>query len=100
MGTSSSSSGPRAGVPFDPPWVSSVALEIGAPLERISGEGSQPGQNLIEAGLGVRPVKVAPSGRFRNARRCMGKEDHRVLAMEKSLAIAMEFILALRMSAC
>ena len=41
MGTSSSSSGPGAGVPFDPPWLSSVASEIGSPLEQISGDGAQ-----------------------------------------------------------
>ena len=34
MGTSSSSSGPGSGVPFDPPWLISVASEIGSPLVR------------------------------------------------------------------
>ena len=50
MGTSSSSSGPGSGVPFDPPWLSSVASEIGSPLEQISGEPAQAEQNLQQTG--------------------------------------------------
>lgn len=73
MGTSSSSSGPGAGVPFDPPWLNSVASEVGAPLEQISGEGSQPMQNPLQAEPVVQPVGVAPPRRFGNARRYMGE---------------------------
>jgi hypothetical protein len=73
MGTSSSSSGPGAGVPFDPPWLSSVASEVGAPLENISGEPSQPEQNPQQADPAVQPVEMAPPRRFGNARRFLGE---------------------------
>jgi hypothetical protein len=59
MGTSSSSSGPGGGVPFDPPWLSSVASEIGSPLEQISGEPSQPEQNPQQTEPAAQPVEVA-----------------------------------------
>lgn len=45
MGTSSSSSGPRSGIPFDPPWLEPY----------------------------TQPLELAPSGRFRNARRLLGE---------------------------
>lgn len=73
MGTSSSSSGPGARVPIDPPWLSSVASEIGAPLEQISGEPSQPEQNLQQTEPAVQPVEMAPPRRFGNARRYLGE---------------------------
>lgn len=62
MGTSSSSSGPGSGVPFDPPWLSSVASEIGSPLEQISGEPAQAEQNLQQTGPAAQPVEIAPQG--------------------------------------
>lgn len=73
MGTSSSSSGPGAGVPFDPPWLSSVASEIGSPLEQISGDGSQQEQTPQQAEPVVQPAGIAPPRRFGNARRYMGE---------------------------
>jgi hypothetical protein len=73
MGTSSSSSGPGAGVPFDPPWLNSVASEVGAPFEQISGEGPQPMQNQVQAEPVAQPAGVAPPRRFGNARRYMGE---------------------------
>jgi len=73
MGTSSSSSGPGAGVPFDPPWLNSVTSEIGAPLEKISGEPLQPEQNPQQAEHNVQPVEIAPPRRFSNARRSLGE---------------------------
>jgi hypothetical protein len=73
MGTSSSSSGPGGGVPFDPPWLSSVASEIGSPLEEISGEPSQPDQNPQQTEPATQPVEMAPPGRFGNARRHLGE---------------------------
>ena len=73
MGTSSSSSGPGAGVPFDPPWLSSVASEIGSPLEQISGDGSQQEQTPQQAEPVVPPTGIAPPRRFGNARRYMGE---------------------------
>lgn len=73
MGTSSSSSGPGAGVPFDPPWLNSVASEIGSPLEQISVEPSQPVQNPQQTELTAQTVEFAPPRRFGNARRYLGK---------------------------
>ena len=73
MGTSSSSSGPGAGVPFDPPWLSSVASEIGSPLEQISGDGAQQEQTPQQAEPVVQPSGIAPPRRFGNARRYMGE---------------------------
>lgn len=73
MGTSSSSSGPGGGVPFDPPWLSSVASEIGSPLEQISGESSQPDQNPQQTEPAAQPVEMAPPRRFGNARRHLGE---------------------------
>lgn len=73
MGTSSSSSGPGSGVPFDPPWLNSVASEIGSPLEQISGEPPESGQNPQQTEPTVQPVDVAPPRRFGNARRHLGE---------------------------
>jgi len=73
MGTSSSSSGPGGGVPFDPPWLSSVASEIGSPLEQISGEPDQIGQNPQQTEPAAQPVEMAPPRRFGNARRLLGE---------------------------
>lgn len=73
MGTSSSSSGPGGGVPFDPPWLNSVASEIGSSLEQISGEPSPPDENLQQAEPITQPVELAPLRRFGNARLYLGK---------------------------
>lgn len=73
MGTSSSSSGPGAEVPFDPPWLSSVASEIGSPLEQISGTGPESSQNPQQTEPDVQLAVVAPPRRFGNARRYMGE---------------------------
>lgn len=73
MGTSSSSSGPGGGVPFDPPWLSSVASEIGSPLEQISGEPSQPEQNPQQTESAAQPMEIAPPRRFGNARLHLGE---------------------------
>ena len=73
MGTSSSSSGPGSGVPFDPPWLSSVTSEIGSPLEQISGDPSQSEQNPQQTVTTTQPVEVAPPRRFGTARRYLGE---------------------------
>lgn len=73
MGTSSSSSGPGGGVPFDPPWLNSVASEIGSPLEQISGEPSFPDENPQQMELTAQPVELAPPRRFGKARLYLGK---------------------------
>lgn len=84
MGTSSSSSGPGPGVPFDPPWLDSVSSEIGSPLEQISDNGAQQKQQAEPV---VQSTKVAPPRRFGSARRYMreyaksGDKD----ALKKSL---------------
>lgn len=70
MGTSSSSSGPGPGVPFDPPWLDSVSSEIGSPLEQIYDNGAQ---QVPQAEPVVQPTKVAPPRRFGSARRYMGE---------------------------
>jgi len=71
MGTSSSSSGPKSGVSFDPPWLNSVASALGSPLEQISGE--QVVQNPQQAEPAKQPLGIAPPGRFGNARRYLGE---------------------------
>ncbi|MFA5197753.1 MAG: Qat anti-phage system associated protein QatB [Patescibacteria group bacterium] len=75
MGTSTSSSGPGAGVGFDPPWLD----QIGNPLIIPSVPADEPnGNNPRETAppdqpLEVnQPVSVAPARRFANARREMG----------------------------
>ena len=73
MGTSSSSSGPGGGVPFDPPWLSSVAPGIGSPLEQISGEPAHPEQNPQQTEPVEQPLEMAPPRRFGNARRHLGE---------------------------
>jgi len=69
MGTSSSSFGPRSGVSFDPPWLKSVASEIGLPLEKISGKPLQSEKNHLQLEPTVHPVETAHPRRFCNARR-------------------------------
>ncbi len=73
MGTSSSSSGPGGGVSFDPPWLSSVASEIGSPLEHISGEPTPLGENHQQTPPTAQPLEVAPPRRFGNARLYLGR---------------------------
>ena len=73
MGTSSSSSGPKGGVSFDPPWLTTVSIEIGSPLEQISGIPAQPQQNPQQTLPTSTPADVAPRGRFGTARRYLGE---------------------------
>lgn len=73
MGTSSSSSGPKGGVPFDPPWLGSVASEIGSPLEQISGDPAQPDQNTQQIEPVAQSGEIAPPRRFSDARRHLGE---------------------------
>lgn len=62
MGTSTSSSGPGGGVLFDPLWLDSVASEI---------DSSE--QNPQQTDPATQLVEIAPSRRFGNARRYLGK---------------------------
>lgn len=73
MGTSSSSSGPGAGVPFDPPWLSSIPPEVSSPLENIAGEGSEEDQSKQPYESVTQPPVLAPARRFANARRYLGE---------------------------
>ena len=73
MGTSSSSSGPESGVPFDPPWLDTVDSEIVSPLGQVSDDSSQPDQNPQQTGPAPQLLDVAPPRRFGNARLHLGK---------------------------
>lgn len=73
MGTSSSSSGPGAGVPFDPPWLDSVSTEFENPLDQISGEAEDSTQNPQKIAPVPQNFELAPSRRFGNARRHLGE---------------------------
>lgn len=73
MGTSTSSSGPRSRVSFDPPWINSVVSEISFPTKQITGEDAEPDTDTQETLSGVQNIQQAPSRRFGNARRYMGK---------------------------
>lgn len=73
MGTSSSSSGPSGGVSFDPPWLNSIAAELGNPVEQITGE-SVPQTQSPQRVINPPPAAsdLAPKRRFGNARRHLG----------------------------
>ncbi|WP_301099850.1 Qat anti-phage system associated protein QatB [Otariodibacter sp.] len=73
MGTSSSSSGPKGGVQFDPPWLNTVATDIGSPLEMISGGSAQSEQNPQQNRPDTQSAEIAPHRRFGNARRHLGE---------------------------
>jgi len=69
MGTSSSSSGPGPGVPYEPPWLDNVTPDIGPPAAPSPDVDPVPeSQDKPE----VSPVETAPAGRFGPARRHMG----------------------------
>jgi len=72
MGTSSSSSGPGGGVPFDPPWLDSIASEIGSPADKITGESPDSDEQPQQPEPGIQPIEVAPQRRFIGARRYLG----------------------------
>ncbi len=59
MGTSSSSKGPKGGVPFDPPWLDSI-------ISSISGA-----DDIIAPVVDSETVVLAPSNRFTEARRSL-----------------------------
>ena len=67
MGTSSSSAGPGAAVPFDPPWLNDIAAELGSPLEQIINQDSK--QDTPQIQPGTPAYGIAPQRRFSNARR-------------------------------
>lgn len=63
MGTSSSSSGPKGGVPFDPPWLDAISAE---PTAAESQDTVQPDTDQEDS---VGKPSSAPPRRFYNARR-------------------------------
>jgi hypothetical protein len=75
MGTSQSSKGPPSGVPMVPPWVPDI------PFPAVPPEGDPPENGSNDSGVQDSPprieplqsIPVAPSGRFRNARRSLGE---------------------------
>lgn len=72
MGTSTSSSGPGAGVPFDPPWLDQPAdpsVGDGVPESSNNGDESDTDAESPDA---APPTSVAPARRFANARRELG----------------------------
>jgi hypothetical protein len=77
MGTSTSSSGPGAGVGFDPPWIDQIGDALifpNAPAEETPATG-EPGRSdtPLDQSSGVDlPASVAPARRFASARREMG----------------------------
>jgi hypothetical protein len=78
MGTSQSSSGSPSGVPMVPPWVPDIPLPA-APPEGVTPEA--PRNDNEEQGRPPRteprqPIPIAPTGRFRNARRNLGEYAH------------------------
>lgn len=71
MGTSKSSEGPNAGVPFDPPWLDELGdddtPDSQEPAE--SGDEDSPPSESVD----VSPPEVAPPARFQQARLAIGK---------------------------
>lgn len=65
MGTSTSSSGPRSGVPFDPPWLDQLESFHSGTEEAESSESNNDSSTN-------KPTRLAPSRRFSNARRELG----------------------------
>jgi hypothetical protein len=76
MGTSTSSTGPAGGVPFDPPWLDDIPLPMPGghvpPDDDTQTEDS--GDNQLESPPQSTPfpIEIAPPKRFYNARRALG----------------------------
>lgn len=70
MGTSSSSSGPGAGVSFDPPWLNSLALEISSPESPMV---ENAGDDTLVVVPQTQNNEIAPMRRFSSARLQLGK---------------------------
>lgn len=70
MGTSQSSNGPGPGVPMVPPWVPDVPDEPSMPSQQPSSEEES---QAAPPAIPPVPVQLAPSARFRGARRALGE---------------------------
>lgn len=70
MGTSQSSNGPGPGVPMVPPWVPDVPDEPSVPSQQPSSEEES---QAAPPAIPPVPVQLAPSARFRGARRALGE---------------------------
>lgn len=88
MGTSTSSAGAGAGSPFDPPWLEDAGEGIDSshsdtPLEPSTGESTGDGHEPVDAEGGAESstengdsnprADVAPSGRYKEARRLLSR---------------------------
>ena len=69
MGTSSSSSGPGPGLPYEPPWLDNVTPDIGSPTAPPPDADPVPEPQEKPEAI---PVETAPARRFGPARRHMG----------------------------
>lgn len=70
MGTSSASTGPGAGVAYDPPWLDQIAAPSASGEEAVPAadvDAQDHGQNATAPGA------TAPAARFRDARRALGQ---------------------------
>lgn len=75
MGTSTSSSGPGAGVPFDPPWLDQLGgnVAVGGDGQGTSGDGGDDADAGNQGDQGLTPANgIAPARRFAGARRELG----------------------------
>ncbi len=72
MGTSAPSGGPKAKVPFDPPWLDNIAL--GGSDEPAPDDAAEDGSSdgAAEPAPAMAAVGMAPAGRFRAARTNLG----------------------------
>jgi len=74
MGTSTSSTGPKSGVPFDPPWLDQINGDPSSG-EDHGNNSSIPPESEIDKNpneTGMLPVQIAPPARFGGARRALG----------------------------
>ncbi|MCK4981924.1 MAG: hypothetical protein KAS17_03320 [Victivallaceae bacterium] len=69
MGTSSSSSGPGPGLPYEPPWLDNITPDIGPPAAPSPDIDPVPEPQDKPEKI---PVETAPAGRFGPARRYLG----------------------------
>lgn len=78
MGTSQSSNGSPSGVPMVPPWVPDIPLPAAPPKGVTPDVSINDGekQERLPRTDPKQPIPVAPTGRFRNARRSLSEYAH------------------------
>lgn len=72
MGTSTSSSGPGAGVPFDPPWLDSLGGDEVGGADAVPASDDESNNESAPVPEREEPKDIAPPRRFANARRELG----------------------------